>query len=114
MHFVAIQVCQTLGIDYTAAYAEAYTDTSLDEAKLMVQAIITEQTRLNEVILPALPPTREVVSLMLSDLYAINNRSLCEVLVERLATKGFDVQDFFLTERDLKARYLASLQPMAA
>lgn len=114
VHFVAIQVCQTLGIDYTAAYAEAYTDTSLDEAKLMVQAIITEQTRLNEVILPALPPTREVVSLMLSDLYAINNRSLCEVLVERLATKGFDVQDFFLTERDLKARYLASLQPMAA
>lgn len=51
---------------------------------------------------------------MLSDLYAINNRSLCEVLVERLATKRFDVQDFFLTERDLKARYLASLQPMAA
>jgi hypothetical protein len=114
VHFIASTICEHLGIDYAAAYAEAYEDTSLPEAKAMVQAIISEQTRLDEIILPSMPPTRQAVSLMLSDLYAVNNRSLCEVLVEKLSRVGFDVKDFCLTERALKASYLASLQPIAA
>lgn len=114
VHFIAIKICECLGINYAAAYAKAYADTSLSQAKKMVKDIVEEQTSRAEVILPDLPPSRDVIALMLSDLYAINNRSLCEVLVSKLARKGFDVDDFCLVERDLKANYLAALQRLAA
>lgn len=114
VHYIGFKLCQSLGIDYAAAYAKAYTDTTLDEAREMFSDDSFSKATRDETILPELPPTKETVALLLSDLYQLNNRSFCEVLVELFSAKGFDVEDFCLTEGEHKANYLASLQRLRA
>lgn len=58
--------------------------------------------------------TDDVLVLMLSDLYQVNNRSLVSVLEEELESKGFHVADFCSREHDAKKRSFAHAASLAA
>lgn len=115
VHLMGMLICESLGIDYAQAYASAYDDTSLAEAREMFSSILADPSIRENTLLPTLPPTEDTLILLLSDLYQLNNRSFCDVLAERFASKGFEVDDFCLREDAVKRAYLASLkQPAAA
>jgi len=115
VHLMGMLISECLGIDYAEAYASAYDDTPLAEAREMFASILSDTSIKQNTILPTLPPTEDTLILLLSDLYQLNNRSLCDVLAERFASKGFEVDDFCLREDATKRAYLASLkQPAAA
>jgi len=115
VHLMGMLICDSLGIDYAEAYASAYDDTPLSESREMFASILADPSIQRNTLLPTLPPTEDTLILLLSDLYQLNNRSFCDVLAERFASKGFEVDDFSLREDATKRAYLASLkQPSAA
>ena len=101
IHMIAAVFCERLGLDYIAIYKEAYPDSSDGIERGMANLLNDEESR-QETIIPESIGIDEL-RLMLSDLYQINNRSLVEVLEERLLDKGFDVQEWHLEEERLRA-----------
>ncbi len=88
VHLIAATLCGRLGIDYAAAYAEAYrSDTPLEEAKAWVADMLADERLAQETVIPR-GAGRTALSLALSDLYQVNNRSLVEVIEEKLRAAG--------------------------
>ncbi len=101
IHLIAAVFCERLGLDYIAIYKDAYTDSSDGIEQSMANLMNDKEIR-EETIIPESIEIDEL-RLMLSDLYQINNRSLVEVLEERLLDKGFDVQEWHLEEERLRS-----------
>ena len=101
IHLIAAVFCERLGLDYIAIYKDAYTDSSDVKEQSMANLMNDNEIR-EETIIPESIEIDEL-RLMLSDLYQINNRSLVEVLEERLLDKGFDVQEWHLEEERLRS-----------
>lgn len=114
VHLMGMHICQSLGIDYAEAYASAYDDTPLEEAREMFASILADPSIRQTTLMPALPPTKETLILLLSDLYQLNNRSFTDVLCQRFASKGLEVDDFCLREDTVKRAYMASLKQETA
>ena len=88
IHLIAATLCGRLGIDYAAAYAEAYpADTAPDEAKAWVADMLADPRLAGETAIPK-GTGKKTLSLALQDLYQINNRSLVEVLEEKFRAAG--------------------------
>lgn len=88
IHLIAATLCGRLGIDYASAYAEAYRPhTTPNEARAWVAGLLADQSLAGETVVPK-GVGRQALSLALQDLYQINNRSLVEVLEEKIRTAG--------------------------
>lgn len=108
IHLIAITLCDRLDIDYAKCYRRAYPeDTTTAQARKWIAELKENAELAVETRIPS-EVTEDVLIMMLSDLYQINNRSLTEVLVEELERKGWNVADFCLREDHAKQRTLAT------
>lgn len=105
VHLIARKVCDMLGLDYLALYREAYPDS--DETPWFADDI-NDKALLAETLVPT-EVTEDVIVLMLSDLYQINNRSIVAVLEDALEGTGRFDQRFHLLEDAAKQRVLDAL-----
>lgn len=104
VHLIAMTVCQRLGIDYAAAYEEAYSDNDRDiGTALEWLASLPDDDALQAETLAPADAAHDTLVLMLSDLYQINNRALVSVLEDKLAALGHDVTNWFNEETALRA-----------
>lgn len=108
IHLIAMTLCAKLGLDYEAMYREAYAGENLDWVDGWVGRATADMELVSETVIPG-AVTEDVLIVMLSDLYQINNRSLCCVLEERLEAAGFDVRDFCLREDGARKRVREAL-----
>lgn len=84
MHYTALQVLPQIGVDYRAAYAEAYPDRQgLDEwPSAAYAAVLARET--------CIPPVNDAtLELLLHDIYDTNHRSLEDVLRQKLEALGY-------------------------
>lgn len=102
IHLIAMTLCERLDIDYAQAYVDAYgQDSTLEYAQAWITRSRADENLKNETIVPA-DVSDDVLRLMLSDLYQINNRSLVDVLSEKLMVIGRDVDDWWQKENQLR------------
>lgn len=104
IHLIAITICRRVGIDYLKAIEEAYPDEN-DRGHWM-RALVDDQKLASETVIPAFidGDNSDVLALMLSDIYQINWGSLVSVLEEKLTKKGYQVDDWYLREDDLRKK----------
>jgi hypothetical protein len=114
IHLLASVLCDRLGIDYYAAYLKAYPDDS-DPASTVawLRNLKSDHQALSDTLIPT-EITDDVLVLLLSDLYQINNRSLVAVLEDELEAKSFNVRDFCFREKEAKERSFAQAALLAA
>jgi len=91
IHLIAVTLCQKLGIDYVAAYVQAYNPD--DDTINWIKSLPNDRALMEETILPENAGPEEL-GLMLHDLYQINNRSLVCVLEDALEERGIIVADW--------------------
>jgi hypothetical protein len=114
IHLLASVLCERLDIDYCAAYLKAYPDDS-DPASTAawLSELKSDPQALSDTLIPA-EVTEDVLVLLLSDLYQINNRSLVAVLEDELEARSFHLRDFWLREKEAKERSFAQAAVLAA
>lgn len=98
IHLIAMTLCQRIGIDYAKAYEEAYPG----DRHAWLSGLPADQRLLDETVIPDVV-NDDVLALVLSDLYQINNRSLVEVLSDKMTEKGYRVKDWWQREDALRA-----------
>lgn len=113
VHLIACTLCEQLGIDYAKAYARAYRDTTLKQAQKWVQEMKSNDALRQETAIPELSEP-DALTLMVADLYQINNRSMVDVLEKELAKRGHKVDDFCFREKDAKKRSFARAAVLAS
>lgn len=114
VHYIACLLSEQLGVDYAKAYRRAYaSDTSLKDSRKWVQELKADAVLQRETCVPELSEP-DALTLMLADLYQINNRSLVYELEKELAKRGHKVDDFCFREKDAKARSFARAASLAA
>ena len=91
IHLIASLLCSKLGIDYVAAYVQAYNPD--DDEINWIRQLPSDQSLLDETIVPGQAGPDEL-ALILHDLYQINNRSLVCVLEAILAERNLLVADW--------------------
>lgn len=103
VHLIAALLCKKLSIDYAAVFVQADPDEdSYSEICNWIDGILADAELLAETLIPE-EVTADVVILMLSDLYQINNRTLVAALEPHLKAEGFDVGFWWLQEQRLRA-----------
>lgn len=98
IHLIAMTLCERIGIDYAQAYEEAYPGNGHD----WLLALPGYKRLLDETVIPD-TVNDDTLVLVLSDLYQINNRSLVEVLSNKMTEKGYRVKDWWKREDSLRA-----------
>lgn len=94
IHLIAATLCGRLGVNYAGTYIAAYLeDSTMTGTRTWVKKLLANGDVISETVIPECC-SANVVRLALADLHQINNRSLVEVLEERLSTLGMDVSDW--------------------
>lgn len=103
IHLIAKTVCNKIGIDYIEAYRVANSaQLDLETSVKWISELELDNRTVSETLIPQ-EISLDVLRLVLSDLYQINNRSLVEVLEDLMMKNGYPVDDYFLKEDQLKA-----------
>ena len=90
IHLIASVICGKLGVDYSDAYALAYENGNENGC---IEGLSRNMELQAETVIPEKFGGHEI-SLMLHDLYQINNRSLVEVIEEMLIERDIPVPDW--------------------
>lgn len=114
VHLIACTLCEQLGIDYAKAYSKAYPgDSPLKKTRKWVEELKADERTRRETVIPDLTEP-DALLLVLSDLYQLNNRSLCDVLAKMFEARGYHVDDFCMREKEAKARSFERAAVLAA
>jgi len=93
IHFIALQMCKRLGLDYCELYEQAY-DHKQSWLRFYDWQGVAEETYVPEVSDAALRT-------LLYDLGQINNTSILAVLRDKFEAKGYDVDEWWRRRRRL-------------
>ena len=91
IHLIGSLLCAKLDIDYIAAYVQAY-DPAAEELEWL-RSLSSNQSLFDETVIPECAGPNEL-AFMLSDLYAINHRSLVCVLEDIFQIREIPVADW--------------------
>lgn len=92
VHLIAMALCKLSGIDYVAAYAQAYPDAG-DDTLEWIRGLPLDQEIVAETLVPE-GADRQTLALMFHDLQAINNRSVIDVLMELFEQRDIQIDDW--------------------
>ena len=91
IHLIASLLCAQWGLDYTAAYVQAYDPAAEDLDWL--RGLSSNQSLIDETVIPESAGPHQL-AFMLRDLYAINHRSLVCVLEDIFQSREIPVADW--------------------
>lgn len=99
IHLIAQRVCEALGLDYPALYEQAYTKENGYDCPCWLRGFDFTPYE-TETVVPPLPPSDEVLCGILHDLHDVNNHSLANLLEDVFASRGYDVNDYWLRRNE--------------